>query len=59
MSDKLAIIQIVVEAVLGVVLIAAMTLIILSPASDEISKAALVVVSAAVGFLFGRKTSGG
>jgi len=37
------------------VLIVAMTWIVLSPANDEINKAALLVVGSAVGFIFGRQ----
>ena len=38
------------------VLIIAMTWIVLSPQSDEISKAALLIVGSAVGFLAGKAT---
>ena len=51
-------IEIVVEAVLALVLIVAMTWIVLTPAvNDEISKAALVIVASVAGFLFGRHTA--
>jgi len=46
-------------AVIAIVLIVAMTWIVLSPSTDEAaSKAALLVVGSAVGFLFGRETRG-
>jgi len=51
-----ATIHLIVEAVLALVLIAAMTWIVLSPVSDETSKAALVIVSGAMGYIFGRRT---
>jgi len=38
------------------VLIVAMTWIVLSPTTDEIAKAALIIIGTAVGFLFGRET---
>jgi len=44
-------------AVIAIVLIVAMSWIVLSPTTDEAaSKAALLVVGSAVGFLFGRET---
>lgn len=56
MDRRLA--ELLVEATLAVVLIVAMTWIVLSPvANDEISKAALVIVASAAGFLFGRHTA--
>lgn len=52
------ILEVIVEAVIALVLIAAMTWVVLSPASnDEISKAALVIVASTAGFLFGRHTT--
>ena len=42
--------------VIAVVLIVAMTWIVLSPYSDETNKAALIVLSSAVGYIFGRET---
>lgn len=45
-----------IEGLLAVVLIVAMTWIVLSPVSDETSKAALVIVGSVVGFVFGRQT---
>lgn len=59
MSESLVkIVHLVVEAVIAIVLLIAMTWIVLSPtATDEAAKAALVVVGSAVGFLFGRQTA--
>jgi hypothetical protein len=49
--------RLVIQAVIAVVLLVAMTWIVLSPAtSDTASKAALVVVSSAMGFLLGKHT---
>lgn len=43
---------------MAIVLVVAMTWIVLSPtATDEAAKAALVVVSGATGYLFGRNTA--
>jgi hypothetical protein len=45
------------SALIAIVLIVAMTWIVISPTTDEsASKAALLVVGSAVGFLFGRET---
>jgi len=49
-------IKLVVQAVIAVVLIIAMTWIVISPTTDEVGKAALVVVASAIGFLFGKNT---
>ena len=56
MSDQhVAVYRLVIQAVIAVVLLVAMTWIVLSPAtSDTASKAALVVVSSAMGFLLGK-----
>jgi hypothetical protein len=43
-----------IQAVLALVVIVAMTWIILSPESDEVTKGALVVISGTSGFLFGK-----
>jgi len=48
--------RLLVSALLAIVLIMAMTWIVLSPVSDEASKAALVIIGTAVGFLFGKET---
>jgi hypothetical protein len=58
MSDQhVEIAKLAVQAVLAVVVVVAMTWIVLSPtATDEAAKAALVVVSGATGFLFGKNT---
>lgn len=45
-------------AVIALVLLIAMTWIVLSPnVSDELSKGALVIIGAAVGYLFGRESA--
>ena len=44
--------------VVAIVLIVAMTWIVVSPSTDEaVSKAALLIVGSAVGFMFGRETA--
>lgn len=49
--------QVLIQAVLALVLLVGMIWIILNPnTSDAASKGALVVVSSAAGFLFGRNT---
>ena len=51
------VIKLVVQAVIAIVLVVAMTWIVLSPStSDSASKAALVVVSSSMGFLLGKNT---
>jgi hypothetical protein len=55
-EHNLALVKILTQALLAVVLIVAMTWIVLSPVSDEATKGALVIIGAAVGFLFGRET---
>lgn len=57
MTDhQLEVAKLCIEAVIAVVLVVAMSWIVLSPqATDEASKAALVVVSGAMGFLFGKR----
>ena len=58
-EQHVAVYQLVIQAVLAIVLVVAMTWIVLSPTtSDSAAKAALVVVSSAMGFLFGRHTGG-
>jgi len=52
-----ATIHLIIEAVMAVVLIVAMTWIVLSPVSDEATKGALVIISAATGYMFGRRTT--
>lgn len=54
--DKIELAKMVIMAVVAIVLIIAMTWIVLSPANDEASKAALVVVGTAIGFIFGKET---
>jgi len=45
-------------AVIAIILLLAMTWIVLSPnVSDELSKAALVIIGSAVGFIFGRESA--
>jgi len=55
MSEKT--IHLIIEGVLAVVLIVAMTWVVLSPVSDEVTKGALVIVSGATGYIFGRRTT--
>ena len=58
-SSQLELVKTIATAVIAIVLIVAMTWIVLSPSTDEAaSKAALLVVGSAVGFLFGRETRG-
>ena len=54
MSEATA--KLLVQAAVAVVLIVAMTWIVVSPVDDTVSKAALMVVSTAVGFMFGKNT---
>jgi len=55
---QLALVRTLATVVVAVVLIVAMTWIVVSPATDEAaSKAALLVVGSAVGFMFGRETA--
>jgi len=50
-----AIIRLIIQAVLALVLIVGMIWIILTPAvNDEVTKAALVVISSAAGYLFAK-----
>jgi len=58
MSDHtLAIVKTLATLLIAVVLIVAMTWIVISPVTtDETAKAALVVVSGGLGFVFGRET---
>ena len=52
-----ATVRLIVQAVFAVVLVLAMTWIVVLPHTDEAaSKAALLVVGSAVGFLFGKNT---
>jgi len=53
-EHRLATIKLIINGVIAVVLIVAMAWIVLSPAEDTVSKAALMVISSAVGFMFGR-----
>ena len=56
---QLALFKTLATVVVAIVLIIAMTWIVVSPATtDEASKAALLVVGSAVGFMFGRETAG-
>jgi len=52
-----ATIHLIIEAVVAVILILAMTWVVLSPVSDEVTKGALVILSGATGYLFGRRVS--
>jgi len=56
-SDQhVTIAKLVISGVLALVLIVAMTWIVLSPSTDEVAKAALIIIGTAVGFVFGRET---
>lgn len=59
LSDRhVTVIKLALQAVMAIVLVVAMTWIVLSQtATDEAAKAALVVVSGATGYLFGRNTA--
>jgi len=52
-----ATLHLIIESILAVILIVAMTWVVLSPVSDEVTKGALVILSAATGYIFGRRTS--
>jgi len=49
--------KLIIQGLLALVLIMAMTWIVLSPVNDEASKAALVIIGSTIGFLFGKHTS--
>ena len=51
------VLNMIIQGVIALVLIVAMTWIIVNPVSDEATKGALVIVSSAVGFIFGRQTA--
>jgi len=53
---RLELVKAIASAVIAITLILAMTWIVVSPASDATSKAALMVIGTAVGFIFGRET---
>jgi hypothetical protein len=52
-----SLVKILIQGVLALVLLLAMTWIVLSPSNDEATKAALVIIGTAVGFLFGQRTA--
>ena len=54
--ERLELAKVIATVVIAVVLIVGMTWIVLSPYSDETNKAALLVLSGALGFIFGRET---
>jgi hypothetical protein len=54
--QHLELVKLAIQGLLALVLILAMTWIVVSPTSDEASKAALVVIGSTVGFLFGKHT---
>jgi hypothetical protein len=54
--ERLELAKVISTVVIAVVLIVGMTWIVLSPYSDETNKAALIVLSSAVGYIFGRET---
>ena len=55
-EQQVQLVKTIISGVLALVLIVAMTWIVLSPTTDEIAKAALIIIGTAVGFLFGRET---
>lgn len=57
-ARQVAIARLLIEAVVALVLLLAMTWIVLTPTTtDEASKAALVIVGSTVGFLFGKHST--
>jgi len=57
-EHRLALVKTLATVLVAIVLIVAMTWIVISPTTDEsASKAALLVVGSAVGFMFGRETA--
>jgi hypothetical protein len=52
-----AVAKLVISGILALVLIIAMTWIVLSPTTEEVAKAALIIIGTAVGFVFGRETT--
>ena len=54
--QRLELAKVLATVVIAVVLIVAMTWVVLSPYSDETNKAALIVLSSAVGYIFGRES---
>jgi len=57
-EQHLALVKTLATVVVAIVLIVAMTWIVVSPSTDEaVSKAALLIVGSAVGFMFGRETA--
>jgi len=57
-GQKLALVKTLATVVVAIVLVVCMTWIVLSPSTNEAtSKAALLIVGSAVGFMFGRETA--
>lgn len=57
-EHHLALVKTIATAVISIVLIVAMTWVVASPTTtDAVSKAALLIVSSAVGFMLGRETA--
>jgi hypothetical protein len=59
MTDQhLALVKTIATAIIAIVLIVAMTWVVASPTTtDAVSKAALLIISSAVGFMLGRETA--
>lgn len=56
MSEKQ--LSIIIQGILALVVVVGMVWIVVTPSvSDEATKAALVIISSAVGFIFGRQTA--
>ena len=57
-EQQIVLVKTLATVVVAIVLIVAMTWIVVSPSTDEaVSKAALLIVGSAVGFMFGRETA--
>jgi hypothetical protein len=56
-SERLALAKLVIQGVLALVVLVGMVWIILSPVNEAATKGALVIISSAAGFLFGRHSS--
>jgi len=57
-EQRIVLVKTLATVVVAIVLIVAMSWIVLSPSTDEaVSKAALLIVGSAVGFMFGRETA--
>ena len=56
-SERLTLVKLAIQGILALVVLVGMIWIIISPTTDEVSKAALVIISSAAGFLFGRHSA--